>query len=213
MAETPQNSLYAEGMKWVIALSVAAVAGAFTHLSDLSKLPFNWRIVGAVAVVAFTFAAFFGVHYLIQLWTSEERSRTIERIDAKGPRSKADDDEVKQLQKLVEESKKSRPKLYLLQTIFSCIAALLAIVFLPAAILNFHDDAKPPAPCCSACPQPQPQPAADRYAIVLSAIHPGRGGVMQHTFLLDKQTGRIWQMVCQKGGLVAFHEVPRIPAP
>ena len=52
-----------------------------------------------------------------------------------------------------------------------------------------------------------------RFAIVYSATHPSRGGQVQHTFLLDRQTGDFWQMVCQKNGTVAFQETPRQKAP
>lgn len=212
MAENAQGSSYTEGMKWVIAFSVAAVAGGFTHLSDLSKLSDNVKGLGAASAVAFIVAAYCGIQYMVHLWTSEERKRLIEEIQAGGACTKEEEKEIEKLRERIDTSKKSRVVLYGGQAIASLVAVVLTAIFLPMAILGFHDDAKPPTPCCTACPPPQP--VADRYSVVLSAVHPGsRGGVMQHTFLLDKQTGRIWQMVCQKGGLVAFHEVPRTPAP
>ncbi len=49
------------------------------------------------------------------------------------------------------------------------------------------------------------------YEIVQSAVHATRHGKEAHTFLLDKKTGAVWQMICQpKSDVVEFQRVRRI---
>ncbi|HEV2991766.1 MAG TPA: hypothetical protein VG759_25245 [Candidatus Angelobacter sp.] len=215
MADTSQNSrsTYVEGLKWVLALSIAAIAGAFLHLSDLSKLPFSLKLVAAGAIMAFLVATFFGVQYLIRLFTDDVRRHELKEINEKTSATEAEKDRAKKLAEKLDKSNASRPWLYKLHTVFTVVAAVLVFGFLPAAILTFKDDSKKPdCPCaCTTCRQEtnQIQPTPERFAIVYSAVHPGRGGKVQHTFLLDKQTGTLWQMTWQKNGTVVLEETPR----
>jgi hypothetical protein len=215
MADPPTSRVtYLEGMKWTLALSFAAVGGAFLHLSDLSKLPYALRVVGAGAVLAFLGAAFFGVQYFIRLITDDELRQKLKELEDKATQTDEDREKINKLTKRLRDSDKSRPKIYCTQTVFTCVAAGLAVLFLPTAILMFHDE-PPKTQCGCNCPATAApaQPAVDRYAIVYSAVHPGRGGRVQHTFLLDKQTGTVWQMVCRKNGTVEFEESPRGSVP
>lgn len=55
------------------------------------------------------------------------------------------------------------------------------------------------------------EPNITEYEIVQSAVHPTRHGKEAHTFLLDKKTGAVWQMVCQPNSdLVEFQRVRRM---
>jgi hypothetical protein len=219
MVESPQNprSAYAEGMKWVLALSIAAVAGAFLHLSDLSKLPVWLKLTAAGDTAAFLVGAFLGVQYLIRVFTDDVRRKQLSDTEGNASATEADKDRAEDLRLDLSKSDTSRPKLYRWHAISTCIAAVLTLVFLPAAILTFKDDAKKlecPCGCTTVCQGTnQISIAPDRFAIVYSAAHPGRGGQVQHTFLLDQQTGNLWQMVCRKNGTVAFEETPRQKAP
>lgn len=219
MTDTAGNSrtTYMEGMKWALALAIAAVAGAFLHLSDLSKLPGWLKILAAVASAGFLIAIFFGVHYLIRLFTDDVRRQELAEIEAKKNGTDEDKARAAKLRGKLGDSDKSRPWLYRTQVTASVVASALALVFLPFAILQYKDDPKKPEAVC--CPPPccaraeASPPGVDRFAVVYSAVHRGRGGErMQHTFLLDKQTGKLWQMICQKNGTVAFQETLRIEA-
>ena len=50
-----------------------------------------------------------------------------------------------------------------------------------------------------------------RYTITQSAVHRTKEGKQAHTFLLNQQTGDMWQMICDPHGTVtAFRRVPRL---
>jgi hypothetical protein len=50
-----------------------------------------------------------------------------------------------------------------------------------------------------------------RYTMTQSAVHRTAHGMQAHTFLLNQQTGAVWQMICdQKGNVVAFQRVKRL---
>jgi hypothetical protein len=60
-----------------------------------------------------------------------------------------------------------------------------------------------PVGCC------QNAVKAERFAIVSSASHiPGKAPAHQHTFLLDRETGRVWDMTCDNDYKVRFRAVP-----
>lgn len=51
------------------------------------------------------------------------------------------------------------------------------------------------------------------YSLALSAVHATGKGREAHTFLINDETGDLWQMVCDQGGHVAFQKVKRIDTP
>ncbi len=59
-------------------------------------------------------------------------------------------------------------------------------------------------------PEPEKLPAAPiaRFTMSSTPEHTiARGVIGSHTFLLDQQTGQLWQMVCSKGQLVSFNKI------
>jgi hypothetical protein len=51
------------------------------------------------------------------------------------------------------------------------------------------------------------------YSLALSAVHATGKGREAHTFLINDETGDLWQMVCDQDGHVAFQKVKRIDTP
>ena len=75
------RAAYIDGLKWIIGLSTAAIAGVFLHLQELGRLPQCPRIVVAVAVGLFFISIFSGVNYLVWLTTvdvDKERNKEID---------------------------------------------------------------------------------------------------------------------------------------
>ena len=55
------------------------------------------------------------------------------------------------------------------------------------------------------------QPHVTHYSVVYSAVHAvGKNRKEAHTFLMNDETGELWQMVCDAGGRVVFRKVVRI---
>jgi hypothetical protein len=77
------------------------------------------------------------------------------------------------------------------------LITLLLLVGISSKNSSSSKDKKECQPCLVTV---QPTAAPLRYNITLSARHTSRNGTqVQHTFLLDQSTGRVWQMFCRKG--------------
>jgi hypothetical protein len=98
---------------------------------------------------------------------------------------------------------KEMPSWYLFFTVPFYAGVLIAVGVLCAGVVLPHraaDDAKT---------RPVAEPL--RFAITQSAVHPTKNGREAHTFLLNQQTGELWQMICDRQGkFTAWQRVPRL---
>ncbi len=81
-----------------------------------------------------------------------------------------------------------------------CASMIFVTILLLAGVFSTNSASKVKKDCqpCSLAVQPTPGPLG--YSISISAPHIGAHGTrVQHTFLLDQSTGRVWQMFCREG--------------
>jgi hypothetical protein len=100
-----------------------------------------------------------------------------------------------------------KPRWHISYLVSFLFASVLSTAMLFLAIIHPRPEAcdskkKPECPCnlpsgASAAPP-------DRFIVTYSALHQGAHGKETHTFLLDQQTGEVWQMRCFAKNQVEF---------
>ena len=223
LGSTPASprAAYIDGLKWIIGLSTAAIAGVFLHLQEIGRLPQCPRIVVAVAVGLFFISIFSGVNYLVWLTTVDVVKERNKEIDTELADTTLDEPQKDLLKtekgkrlKRINKSKKVNPYWHKGHLIAFSIAALLSAVILCFAVLKAASsvEKKDDANKGGVNKDPEKGVPADfaRYDIVYSATHKYGSGMEAHTFLLDRRTGDLWQMICQPKGTVAFSRVKKI---
>lgn len=222
--DTPaaSGSGYSDGVKWTIGLSGAAVAGAFLHLDELSKQPTPGRWILAFAVACFAISIISGVNYLHWLMAADVARIRIpeiekEQIDlgtpdpadkAKVERCDTLDKRHKRYVKKIERAYVVSPRWHVAYIVNFIIAAALATIIFFAAIVRHS--AQPDGQQnkqCNVGKCPTTVAPANRFVVTYSALHQGRHGKETHTFLLDQQTGQLWQMRCNASGTVEFRQI------
>lgn len=237
MSDKPPSggSSYGEGVKWTIGLSGAAVAAVFLHLDEIGKQPTYAHWLIAIAVGLFTISIICGVNYLHWLMaddTDRDRQREIkEELSAlhqgQNPEhaENTDNRETKDSQeadrrallkerlakhrKRSDKSYKVKPRWHVAYLVSFLLAAVLSSIALFIAVVQAHapdKEGKKEAECVcnnkfSAAATP------NRFAVTYSALHQGLHDKETHTFLLDQQTGEVWQMRCTAQGKVEFQPV------
>ena len=221
--DTPaaSGSGYSDGVKWTIGLSGAAVAGAFLHLDELGKQPTAARWVLAFAAAGFAVSIISGVNYLHWLMAADVARVRLPEIkkeqDALGTPTPTDKEKVdrvatldrryKKYAKKIERSYVVSPRWHVAYIVSFIVAAVLAtMVFFAAMVRSSAQSDRHLDKRCNVDKAPSPVPP-NRYIVTYSALHQGRHGKETHTFLLDQQTGQLWQMRCTAGGSVEFHPI------
>ncbi len=225
MAEPTQDAAagYIDAVKWIVGISGALLAGVFLH-PEVMK---GWSLGGRVylAVVLFLFAAsiFGGIVYLLWINRVRRRKELIAEIENEQSARVVipDPARVEKLKedkaKLEQEAERSQKYLNIWYSIFLGMfflgAALGMVLFcVQIALGKVTADSKKDCTvvCCGAESAKTAPVAPQRFAVVQSAVHRTQHGMQAHTFLLDQQTGELWQMICdQKGDVVAFKRVKR----
>jgi hypothetical protein len=214
---------YAEGFQWIIGLSAAATAGAFLHIKELGQQSLLIRWLAASAVLLFFLSIWSGINYMLWLNVVDVDKEGIAEIDSKLIAFGTTDPEKADLQrrrekheKRIARSRRVRPYWYRTHVTSSSIATLLSAIVVMMAIVAYR---KPPAMECEAGCGKQKRlrsmgaivpPPANHFLVAYSAAHHGRHGTVTHTFLIDQQTGEMWQMICQPGDRIAFRRIRRI---
>jgi MFS family permease len=211
-ATTESAAGYIDVLKWMLGLSAGVIAGVFLHPEQIAQAS-GWGKGAVVVVLAlFGLSVIVGVVYLF--WLSRVR-RIKERLaeiktelstpvvtpDAK--RTKGLVDEQAELTTENVEAKKDMNEWFtLLLWFFFGAAGIGLIVFCVfVGMLKPPEKAKDPPP-----PPPAVEPL--KYTVVQSAVHSTKGGMQAHTFLLNQQTGEMWQMMCDaQGKVVSFQRV------
>ena len=228
------SSSYGEGVKWTIGLSGAAVAAVFLHLDEIGKQPTYAHWLIAIAVGLFAISIMCGVNYLHWLMaddTDRDRQREIkeelsaldqganwedaENTDNKESKDKQEDDRRSLLKKRLakhrkrsDKSYKVKPRWHVAYLVSSLLAAVLSSIVLFIAVVQAHapqQEGKKEAECV--CGKFSAAATSNRFAVTYSALHQGLHGQETHTFLLDQQTGEVWQMRCTAQGRIEFQPV------
>ncbi len=193
---TDPISQASQGANWLVGLSGAAVGGALAKLDWVLKFP-KWGKTGfLVASLFFMFSILVGVFYAFQLYALKTRKQKLDEERAKQAPVQADIDAAKVKVDLANKKVAKFHYLTMATFAFACFATvgcLGAVLFQPAA--------PPPLKPASV--------AQNSYVLANLPVHIGGRLSHSHTFLLNRQTGAVWQMTCKKGNLVEFHRVLR----
>jgi len=204
MATSYQEALghYSDGVKWSVGISCAIVGGAFLQHEFLFSQP-NWiQLPIGGAVLCFVVSIFCGIEYVSRL----DRIQTMEagKTQLASKTQALSDEEKLDLTKRGDEIDKalssSKPWLWANKVGFLIGISVATITVLAA---------RPPKASGQDVTLHTPDMASKRFTVTHSAVHQTAHGSQAHTFLLDENTGEMWQMVCAPGGSVTFKPVTR----
>jgi len=202
---------YVDAVKWIVGLSGAVLAGIFLHPEQLDGRPQGVRVALIVVVAFFVISIGGGVGYL--LWINRVRrvKERITEIDEETATPVVVPDLVRQ-GALNEERKELVVERDGASTEMSSWFQLLLIPFFIASVgggavfclsIFWPKKVIPPVPPVAIVPL--------HFTMTQSAVHHTAHGMQAHTFLLDQQSGEMWQMVCdQKGAVVGFQRIRRL---
>ena len=210
---------YGEGVKWILAIAAGAIGGTFLHLDLVKSQVVVVQIAVVLSLMAFSVSVGAGMNYLLWLnreLVAQERIRE-QRSNLQGanpPSQTAADDAQKIIQKeqgIVDSAASAKRPWHVTYTNAFIAGFVFAIAAVSVSIgegiahpkpANASDDKK----TCPACTAPVPDKPA--YTLASSGMHRTGHGMEQHTFLLNTDTGEVWQMRCGKDGLVSFVKIP-----
>ncbi|QNI36130.1 hypothetical protein [Edaphobacter albus] len=210
---------YVDAVKWLVGISGAVLAGVYLHPEMLMGLPQRGRVYLAVVMFLFGVSIFGGVVYLFWINRVRRRKERIAEIEKEqsAPVVIPDPERVNALregkEKLIEEEKKSQGLLDLWFAVFTgafYLGSFMGLIMfcVQVALAQKHDDCKDKkkgGEAKTVLVDPL------RYTLAQSAVHRTAHGMQAHTFLVNQQTGEMWQMICdQKGNVVAFQRVKRL---
>ena len=224
---TSSYGSYAEGLKWVLTIATAAIAGAFLHIKEIEAESGTVQVFIALALSAFVVCAWAGMHYL--MWFNlvalrKERIKENQTAINETDQTEAGLKRRESLQKRIDSdtrdiqtSERTMPTWYGIFTYaFSgaLVFALLGIfisIGVHASIADHSKGQEDPKKVIQV--QNGSSAARDRFHIVYSAIHAAVHGKEPHTFLINDERGEVWQMVCQDKEHVTFQKIPVVPEP
>jgi hypothetical protein len=217
MTETSGGAIatYGEGVKWLVGISASAVAGGFLHVKEIEEQSLVFRVLIAGAMLLFSISIWGGINYL--LWLNalgghkerirENREELLRASVIDGEKAELQDgiDRSKARIRLSEKTMPSWHRLYTFTFVGGLMIATVSICF--ALIYRAPMNAVQNRSEEKSTNQVQPNPAP-RFHLAYSAVHQTAHGKEAHTFLLDDQTGSLWQMICVgKDDEVAFRPV------
>jgi hypothetical protein len=218
-AGTDTISSYRATVTWILGIAAAAVAGAFLNFDKLAATSFWVRLIYFLSAVGFGAAIVSGIQYVN--WLNYAANQDEKRMWADGriaDETTSEDDKAKWKERRTEAWEKYAGAWNKMAWWHSWmnLAMIFGIAF--AALLLFVGAIwGAPRPNSATAGGIQnflsnsPEPSITEYEIVQSAVHATRHGKEAHTFLLDKKTGAVWQMVCQPNSdVVEFQRVHRM---
>ncbi len=216
---TDTISSYRATVTWIVGIASAAVAGAFLNFDKVAATGILVRLIYFLSAAGFGAAIVCGMRYLN--WLNYAANQDEKRMWAEGriaEKNISEDSKAKWEVQKTEAWKKYanawvqmaswHSRMNWAMTFGIAFASLLLFTGViwgapranPAAAGGVQNFLTNPA---------QAGPA--EYEIVQSAVHATRHGKEAHTFLLDKKTGAVWQMICEpKSDVVEFQRVRRI---
>ncbi|RZU42928.1 hypothetical protein [Edaphobacter modestus] len=226
MADSGQDAAagYIDAVKWIVGISSALLAGVFLHPELTNGWSF-WGKVSLVLVLLLLGASIVGgVVYLLWLNRIRRRKERIAEIDREmsspvvipdAQRTQKLREEKVLLLKDEEDSKGTQAFWYWAFILTFLFGGAIGITSFCAQVVYGQrpkDDCK--KDCRDKCCDDEgaaTTPDLRRFTVVQSAVHKTAHGTQAHTFLVNQQTGDVWQMICdQKGNIVAFQRVKRL---
>lgn len=194
MADAPNDatSQLGQGINWLVGLSGGAIGGALLKFDWLLKLSPAAKKSFFAAAIFFFASILCGAYYLFQLFAMRRRKDELDDIKSNWP---PDTGEIDQATKAFEKArKKARIYHYLTMLTFgvASIASLFAIRYALFRASNLSE-----------------KPLSNKYLITTALVHLKSGSLHSHTFLLNQQTGEIWELTCRSNGTVEFRRVPK----
>jgi hypothetical protein len=202
---------YVDAVKWIVGLAGAVFAGVFLHPEWILGRPEKMRIYLAAVLFLFGISMIGGVVYLLWINSVRRKKEMLGEIesDLSVPVVTPDPAKRKELQ---DKWDSTRGKLKKAQGHMNLWYAVLSVPFYVAAFLGVVAFCVWVAWPQKSADDGKKQPTvADplRFTITQSAVHKTKKGMEAHTFLLNQQTGEVWQMVCDgPSGAVSFRRVP-----
>ena len=223
MADTPQDAAasYLDAVKWMVGLSGAVIAGVFLRPELITRWSGWGRAYVAIVLVLFGISIFSGVVYLLWITRARRRKELIAEIEKQQAapvvipdpaRAQELRDQKASLEQEETAAKKLVPRWYAIFTWSFYLGAICGLILFSVQIALASKSKDDDQDKCgkAACNTQVVVPEHPRFAVVQSAVHRTQHGMQAHTFLLDQQTGEVWQMICdQKGDVVAFKRVKR----
>lgn len=207
MADAAQDTVsgYADAVKWIVGLSGAVFAGVFLHPEQVAQRTEAMKIYFAVVLFLLGTSMIGGVVFL--LWLNRLRNMKDSIRERKGNAAlpivaaeQAEREEQGKQKKTPEEklrrARRNMNRWYWVLSVPFYLGAFLGVVAFCVVI---------------ALPVDKPRvtiPVPLRFTVLQSAVHRTKMGMQAHTFLLNQQTGEIWQMICgPQGDMVEFRRV------
>jgi hypothetical protein len=202
---------YVDAVKWIVGLAGAVFAGVFLHPEWILGRPEKMRIYLAVVLFLFGISMIGGVVYLLWINSVRRKKEMLAEIESDLSVPVVTPDPAKR-KELTDKWDSTRGKLKKAQSRMNFWYAVLSVPFYVAAFLGVVAFCVWVAwPQKSADDGKKPPTVADplRFTITQSAVHKTKRGMEAHTFLLNQQTGEVWQMICDgPSGAVSFRRVP-----
>lgn len=223
---------YSEGVKWILAIAAAGIAGAFLHVKEVEAQPIAVQVIVGLAVLAFSVSVCAGASLL--LWFNsvalahERLPINKARLEEEERRTTPDPEVSTRLKGRIDRAEKtireaedeSLPRYHFLYVygfgggmLMATLAILLSLWLHHLGYSEKSPDTNSPMVALNLSGGDRVPVDAGRFTVVYSAVHATRKGREAHTFLLNQQTGELWKMVCAPGGEVRFQKVQRTELP
>jgi hypothetical protein len=192
-----------EGMNGLVVLASGILtfgAGLYKDLALGATAQKIFFVLSAVALLATILCGVFCSFWLNRYANLRENDRPPQQLPA--DRSAAiEPAETRQMPAPMRSAQKWYYRFYYSTLSTFCASMLLITTFLLVGVFTASASSKDKAGVQPCSVTVQPAPPSLGYSVAMSARHIGpRGAQVQHTFLLDQSTGKVWQMACHKGG-------------
>lgn len=197
MPDQPKDSISQtnQSINWLVGLSGGALGGALLKFDWLLKLRFSAKVAFLIAACFFLASILWGVYYAFQMLAVGRFQDDLDKAKAEWP---PDDNRINEAKQKVEKATKKAHGFHLKTMVTFLVAGIATIVVLFLSLL-----APPPAETKEVRPHP------NKFLITTSQIYSKGRLSHSHTFLLNQQTGEVWQMICSKDEFVEFRRVNR----
>jgi hypothetical protein len=210
-------SVYPPSVTWLVGLSGAAVGGAFLNFDKVSAAPWWVRLVFFLAVAAFSVAVYYGVHYIFYLnevANQTERATLIVKAlqGASAEQKEKLNSQAAQANAAIDEAWDNVGDAHDYSIPAFGVGMTLSVVLLGLAMIAgpLPKPGEAGTQNFISAPRDAASPATPAFEITQSAIHATGHGREAHTFLLNKNSGEVWRMICRKRDEVEFQRVHRV---